>query len=59
MISSIEVSVITLILETLNSTTSARYLEIITDDHLSFKSHINQLESKISWSVGVIAKLSY
>ena len=29
------------------------------DDHLLFKSHINHLESKISGSVGVIAKLSY
>ena len=52
---------ITLVLEgqTSNLTTSARYLGIIIDDHLSFKSHINHLENKISRSVGVIAKLSY
>ena len=52
---------ITLVLDgqTLNPTTSARYLGIIIDDHLSFKSHINHLENKISRSVGVIAKLSY
>ena len=53
--------VITMVLDrqTLNPTTSARYLGIITDDHLSFKSHINHLENKISRSVGVIAKLCY
>ena len=52
---------ITLVLDgqTLNPTTSARYLGIITDDHLSFKSHINHLENKFSRPVGVIAKLSY
>ena len=35
---------ITLVLDgqTLNSTTSARYLEVIIDDHLPFKSHINR-----------------
>ena len=52
---------ITLVLhgQTSNPTTSARYLGIIIDDHLSFQSHINHLENKISRSVGVIAKLSY
>ena len=52
---------ITLVLDgqTLNPTTSARYLGIIIDDHLSFKSHINHLENKILRSVGVIAKLCY
>ena len=51
---------ITLVLDgqTLNPTTSVRYLGIIIDDHLLFKSHINHLENKISRSVGVIAKLS-
>ena len=44
--------------QTLNQTTSARYLGIIVDDHLSFKSLINHLENEISRSVGVIAKLS-
>ena len=33
--------------QTLSSTTSARYLGIIIDDHLSFKSYINHLENKI------------
>ena len=56
---------ITLVLDglTLNPTTSARYLGIIIDDHLAFKSHINHLENKISQSVGVSLqrnlKLSY
>ena len=52
---------ITLVLDgqTLNPTTSARYLGIIIDDHLSFKSQINHLKNKISRSVGVTAKLSY
>ena len=45
--------------QTLNPTTSTRYLGIIIDDHLSFKSHINYLQNKISRSVGIIAKLSY
>ena len=39
--------------------TSAKYLGIILDDHLSFKSHIKSLENKISRSVGVISRLSY
>ena len=52
---------ITLVLDgqTLNPTASARYLGIIIDDHLLFKSHINHLENKISRSVRVTAKLSY
>ena len=43
---------ITLVLDgqTLNPTTSARYLGIIIDDHLLFKSHSNHLENKISRS---------
>ena len=45
--------------QTLNPTTSARYLGIIIDDHLLFKSHVDHLENIISRSVGVIAKLSY
>ena len=39
--------------------TSAKYLGIILDDHLLFKSHIKSLENKISRSVGVISRLSY
>ena len=52
---------ITLVLDgqTLNPTTSARYLGIIIDDHLSFKSYINHLENKVSRSVGIIVKLIY
>ena len=52
---------ITLVLngQTLNPTTSVRYLGIIVDDHLSFKSHINHFENKISRSVGVTAKQSF
>ena len=36
-----------------------KYLEILIDDNLSFKSHIHYLESKLSRSVGVISRLRY
>ena len=39
---------------------TAKYLGILSDDQLSFKSHINFLEKKLSSrSVGIMAKLSY
>ena len=37
----------------------AKYLGILLDDKFSFKSQITHLESKISRSAGVIAKLRY
>ena len=37
----------------------AKYLGIILDDRLSFKAHIEFLETKISHSVGIMSKLSY
>ena len=45
--------------ETVCSSDFAKYLGIIIENQLSFKTHINNLESKIARSVGVIAKLSY
>ena len=38
---------------------SAKYLGIIINNQLSFKTHISNLESETARSVGVIAKLSY
>ena len=43
----------------INTPSVAEYLGILIDDQFSFKSQITHLESKISRSVGVIAKLSY
>ena len=37
----------------------AKYLGIILDDRLSFKAHIEFVETKISRSVGIMSKLSY
>ena len=45
--------------ETVCSSNSVKYLRITIDNQLSFKTHINNLESKIARSVGVITKLSY
>ena len=45
--------------EAVCSSNSGKYLEITIDSRLSFKTYINNVESKISRSVGVIAKLSY
>ena len=42
-----------------NITNTAKYLGILIDNQLSFKSHINFLEKKLSRSVGIMAKLSY
>ena len=42
-----------------NITNTAKYLNILIDDQLSFKSHIHFLEKKLSRSVGIMAKLSY
>ena len=42
-----------------NTTNTAKYLVILTHDQLSFKSHINFFEKKLSRSVGIMAKLSY
>ena len=36
-----------------------KYLGILIDDKLIFKSHIHHLESKLSRSVGIIARLKY
>ena len=36
-----------------------KYLGILIDDNLSFKSHIHYLEPKLSRSVGVISRLRY
>ena len=40
-------------------TNTAKCLGILIDDQLSFKSHINFLEKKLSRSVGIMAKLCY
>ena len=40
-------------------TNTAKYLSVLIDDQLSFKSNINFLEKKLSRSVGIMAKLSY
>ena len=40
----------------INIPSVAKYLGILIDDQFSFKSQITHLESKISRSVGVIAK---
>ena len=37
----------------------AKYLDIFIDEKLTFKSHITHLESKLSRSVGKIARLRY
>ena len=37
----------------------AKYLGIILDDRLSFKAHIEFLETKVSRSVGIMSKLNY
>ena len=42
-----------------NITNTTKYLGILIDDQLSFKSHFNFLEKKLSHFVGIIAKLSY
>ena len=42
-----------------NITNTVKYLGILIDDQLSFKSHINFLETNLSRSVGIMAKLSY
>ena len=42
-----------------NITNTAKYLGMLIDDQLSFKSHINFLEKKWTRSVGIMAKLSY
>ena len=41
------------------SSESAKCLEIFVDEHLSFKPHIIFLEKKIARSVGVLAKMSH
>ena len=38
---------------------TAKYLEILINNQLPFKSHINFLEKKFSRSIGIIAKLNY
>ena len=43
--------------ETVCSSNSAKYLGIIINNQLSFKTYVSNLESKIARSVGVIAKL--
>ena len=43
--------------ETVCSSNSAKYLGITINNQLSFKTYVSNLESKIAWSVGVIAKL--
>ena len=43
----------------INTPSVAKYLGILIDDQFLFKSQITHLESKISRSVGVIAKLRY
>ena len=39
------------------SSISAKYLGVTTDNHLYFNQHITLLENKIACSVGVISKL--
>ena len=45
--------------KTVRSSNSEKYLGTTIDNQLSFKTRINNLESKIARSVGVIAKLNY
>ena len=42
-----------------NITNTAKYLGILIDNQLSFKSHIDFLEKKLPRSIGIMAKLSY
>ena len=42
-----------------NITNTAKYLGMLIDEQLYFKSHINFLEKKLSCSVGIMANLSY
>ena len=42
-----------------NITNTAKYLVILIDDQLSFKSHFHFFEKRLSRSVGIMAKLSY
>ena len=42
-----------------NITNTAKYLGILIDNQLSFKSYINFLEKKLSRSIGIMGKLSY
>ena len=42
-----------------NITNTVKYLGILIDGQLSFKSHFNFLEKKWSCSVGIMAELSY
>ena len=41
-----------------NITNTAKYLGLLIDVQLPFKSHINFCEKKLSFSVGIIAKFS-
>ena len=43
----------------IKSTEAAKYLGVLIDNKLPFKSHILWLESKISRSVGILARLRY
>lgn len=36
-----------------------KYLEIIIDEHLSFKAYIKSVKQKITQATGVLAKLRY
>ena len=41
----------------LSTVTAAKYLSVILDDGLSFKTHINMLTKKLSRAVGVLSKV--
>ena len=45
--------------ENLKQETSSKYLGVLIDDELNWKHHINQLNTKISKSIGILYKLRH
>ena len=45
------------VLPSLSNVTAAKYLGVVLDDGLSFKTHINMLIKKLSRAVGVLSKV--
>ena len=45
------------VLPSLSTVTAAKYLGVVLDDGLSFKTHINMLTKKLSRAVGVLSKV--
>ena len=46
------------VLPSLSSVTAAKYLGVVLDDDLSFKTHIDMLTKKLSRAVGVLSKVT-